>query len=170
MDGWLLSLGVPASRVVAVVEAADAAGFSDPDELMQLDRSDQAEFFDALSAAGVVLGDRNKIKKAVAGGADAAAGARDRSPSPAAASVQRRKPPRKTSRSPSAPPQLPPDGPTEVQYRTAFDEVDMDQSGTINTFELGMALGRFGLDGSKARDMITAADLDGDAELDFESS
>ena len=73
------------------------------------------------------------------------------------------------SRSPSAPPVKVKAGPTEADYRAAFDAVDMDCSGTINWFELGMALKKLGLDGSaeSAKAMIADADLDGDAELDF---
>ena len=59
-------------------------------------------------------------------------------------------------------------GPSAAELREMFDEVDMDASGTINWFELQLALRSAGQDANKAKEMVAAADTDGDGEIDFD--
>eukprot|EP01052_Picozoa_sp_SAG31_P038843 SAG31_NODE_5266_length_2642_cov_2.705466_1_plen_339_part_00 len=55
-----------------------------------------------------------------------------------------------------------------AELRELFDEVDMDASGTINWYELSLALQSAGQDASKAKEMVMTADTDGDGEIDFD--
>ena len=59
-------------------------------------------------------------------------------------------------------------GPSAAELREMFDEVDMDASGTINWFELQLALRSAGQDANKAKEMVAAADTDGDGEIDYD--
>ena len=61
-------------------------------------------------------------------------------------------------------------GPSAADMATMFESVDLDGNGTINWFELKIALEKFGLEGGaeRAKQMIAEADNDDNDELDME--
>jgi hypothetical protein len=90
MELWLsTTAGISASRVTAVAKALDSQGFDDPQALAELDSADKLALFAALENVdnnlGIVnVGERAKIKKAIAVSGGERRNARDRSLSPAA--------------------------------------------------------------------------------------
>ena len=141
MELWVRSAGVSAESARLVVDAIEAAGVDDPSLITDLDQSGKDELLETLKVGGVKLGDRTKIKKAF-GPTGSGLGAQ----------IHQRRP---AVRSPSPNPvaavgsRL-----SDDRFREIFDEVDMDRSGTINWYELQLALSKCGQDGSKAKDMV----------------
>ncbi|EKX51176.1 hypothetical protein GUITHDRAFT_48448, partial [Guillardia theta CCMP2712] len=57
-----------------------------------------------------------------------------------------------------------------VNYRKQFNEIDFDNSGQIDPFELGVALEKLGikLSSDQLRALLADGDKSDDSELDFE--
>ena len=84
MEAWLsTTAGIPAPRVTAVAKALDSQGFNDPQDLAELDIEDKLALFAAVENV-VNVGERAKLKKALAVSGGERGKARSRSLSPAA--------------------------------------------------------------------------------------